>query len=118
MKVLQFAFDTREESDYLPHNYGYNSVVYTGTHDNHTAMGWFENVKKEDFYYAVKYLKLNYDEGLNWGFIRGAWSSVSYLAIAPMQDFWVWEMKRVLMCLLPLEATGTGGLKKKTLLMS
>ena len=87
MKVLQFAFDTREESDYLPHNYNDNCVVYTGTHDNHTAMGWFENVPKDDFIYAVKYLKLNYDEGLNWGLIRGAWSSIAYLAIAPMQDF-------------------------------
>ncbi len=87
MKVLQFAFDSREESDYLPHNYDKNCVVYTGTHDNHTAMGWFENVPKEDFNYAIKYLKLNYDEGLNWGFIRGAWSSTAYLAIAPIQDF-------------------------------
>ncbi len=87
MKVLQFAFDSREESDYLPHNYDKNCVVYTGTHDNHTAMGWFDNVSKQDFIYAVNYLKLNYDEGLNWGFIRGAWSSVAYLAIAPLQDF-------------------------------
>jgi len=112
MKVLQFAFDTREESDYLPHNYNNNCVVYTGTHDNHTAMGWFENIPKYDFDYAVKYLKLNYDEGLNWGFIRGAWSSVAYLALAPMQDFlgltdesrtnipstiggnWTWRMRK------------------------
>ncbi len=87
MKVLQFAFDTREESDYLPHNYVKNSVVYTGTHDNHTAVGWFENVPKEDLNYAIKYLKLNYDEGFNWGLIRGAWSSVANLAVAPIQDF-------------------------------
>ncbi|QNO15469.1 4-alpha-glucanotransferase [Alkalicella caledoniensis] len=87
MKVLQFAFDSREESDYLPHNYNNNCVVYTGTHDNHTAMGWFENVPKEDKKYAIDYLKLNYDEGFNWGFLRGAWSSVAYLAVAPMQDF-------------------------------
>lgn len=87
MKVLQFAFDAREESDYLPHNYNRNCVVYTGTHDNHTIMGWFENIPKGDFEYAVNYLKLNYDEGFNWGYIRGAWSSVAYLAVAPMQDF-------------------------------
>jgi len=87
MKVLQFAFDPREESDYLPHNYNQNSVVYTGTHDNETTAGWFDSIDKESFLYTVKYLKLNYDEGLHWGFIRGAWSSVSNLAVAPMQDF-------------------------------
>ncbi|HKK96106.1 MAG TPA: 4-alpha-glucanotransferase [Anaerovoracaceae bacterium] len=87
MKVLQFAFDPREESDYLPHNYNQNSVVYTGTHDNETTVGWFDSIAKEDFLYAVRYLKLNYDEGLHWGFVRGAWSSVSNLAVAPMQDF-------------------------------
>ena len=87
MKVLQFAFDPREVSDYLPHNYSQNSVVYTGTHDNETSVGWFDSIPKEDFLYTVRYLKLNYDEGLHWGFIRGAWSSVSNLAVAPMQDF-------------------------------
>lgn len=87
MKVLQFAFDVREESDYLPHNYSQNCVVYTGTHDNETTVGWFDTIPKEDFLYTVRYMKLNYDEGLHWGFIRGAWSSVANLAIAPMQDF-------------------------------
>jgi 4-alpha-glucanotransferase len=87
MKVLQFAFDTREESDYLPHNYDKNCVVYTGTHDNDTVNGWIENARKEDVKFAIKYLKLNEEEGYNWGFIRGAWSSVGNLAIAQMQDF-------------------------------
>lgn len=88
MKVLQFAFDTREESDYLPHNYNKNCVVYTGTHDNDTFVGWFkESGNKEDVEHAIEYLKLNEDEGYNWGFIRGAWSSVGDLAIAPIQDF-------------------------------
>lgn len=87
MKVLQFAFDTREESDYLPHNYDKNCVVYTGTHDNDTADGWFENANKDDVELSIKYLNLNKDEGYNWGFIRGAWSSVANLAIAQMQDF-------------------------------
>lgn len=112
MKVLQFAFDTREESDYLPHNYTKNSVVYTGTHDNETTTSWIYNIPKDEFHLAVKYLKLNFDEGLTWGMIRGAWSSVSYLAIAPMQDFleldnnarmntpstlgnnWIWRMDK------------------------
>ena len=49
MKVLQFAFDTREESDYLPHNYTKNCIVYTGTHDNDTVMGWMDTTgNKED----------------------------------------------------------------------
>ena len=87
MKVLQFAFDTREESDYLPHNYEKNCVVYTGTHDNDTSNGWFQSAETDDVNNAIKYLGLNEEEGYNWGFIRGAWSSVASLAIAQMQDF-------------------------------
>ena len=88
MKVLQFAFDSREDNDYLPHNYDKNCIVYTGTHDNDTFRGWFEETGgTEDIKNAIEYLKLNKEEGYNWGFIRGAWSSVAKLAIAPMQDF-------------------------------
>ncbi len=87
MKVLQFAFDSREESDYLPHNYEKNCVVYTGTHDNYTVNGWFKNTNKADVDYAVRYLNLSEKEGYNWGFIRGALSSVGSLAIAQMQDY-------------------------------
>lgn len=87
MKVLQFAFDTREESDYLPHNYDKNCVVYTGTHDNETVDGWLKNTKKSDVDFAIRYLKLNHEEGYNWGFIRAALSSVGNLAIAQMQDY-------------------------------
>ena len=87
MKVLQFAFDAREESDYLPHNYDQNCIVYTGTHDNDTVCGWFSTAAKTDVDYAIQYLKLTKEEGYNWGFIRGAWSSVGNIAIAQMQDF-------------------------------
>lgn len=87
MKVLQFAFDPDEESSYLPHHMTQNAVVYTGTHDNQTIAGWLDSIPKREFMNAVNYLKLNYDEGLNWGMIRGAWSSTANLAIAPMQDF-------------------------------
>jgi 4-alpha-glucanotransferase len=87
MKVLQFAFDSREESDYLPHNYNSHCIVYTGTHDNDTVMGWFESANKEDVAMAIDYLALSKEEGYHWGFIRGAWSSVAETAIAPMQDF-------------------------------
>ncbi|MBF4692902.1 4-alpha-glucanotransferase [Fusibacter ferrireducens] len=87
MKVLEFAFDTREESDYLPHNFEKECVAYTGTHDNDTIMGWMSNVIKSDRDFAIEYLKLDKHEGYNWGFIRGIWSSTAYLAIAQMQDF-------------------------------
>lgn len=88
MKVLQFAFSKDYESQYVPHNHIKNCVVYTGTHDNDTFLGWFQDEKnKGDVEYAKEYLKLSEEEGYNWGFIRGAWSSVAVLAIAPMQDF-------------------------------
>ena len=86
MKVLQFAFDPREESDYLPHNYQSHSVVYTGTHDNDTVMGWMRTAPKDSVKFAKKYLNLTHKEGYNWGMMRGAWASVSDLAVVPMQD--------------------------------
>lgn len=87
MKVLQFAFDSREESDYLPHNYGKNCVVYTGTHDNATLTEWFETAPKDDVAFAIKYFKLTEEEGYNWGFIRQTYMTVANLAVVPMQDF-------------------------------
>lgn len=86
MKVIQFAFDSREDSDYLPHNYIRHCVVYTGTHDNDTTMGWFKSAPKESVKFAKKYLNLTKEEGYNWGMMRAAWSSVADLAIVPMQD--------------------------------
>ncbi|QQK07180.1 4-alpha-glucanotransferase [Miniphocaeibacter halophilus] len=87
MKILQFAFSPYDESDYLPHNVERNWVMYTGTHDNETLTSWLENSPKETIDYAVDYLKLNKEEGYEWGLIRGVWSSVANLAIAQMQDF-------------------------------
>lgn len=87
MKVLQFAFDSKEESDHLPHNHDKNTVVYTGTHDNPTVVSWGKTVAREDLQYAMDYLNICEGEGLNWAFIRGAWSSPAYLAIGPIQDF-------------------------------
>ena len=87
MKVLQFAFNPNEKSEHAPHRFDKNCVVYTSTHDNHTIMGWFDTLPKDIFEYTVNYFKLNYDEGLNWGVIRGAWASTANLAIAPIQDF-------------------------------
>ena len=87
MKVLQFAFDSREESDYLPHTYPVNSVCYTGTHDNMTAIQWLQEAAPEDVALAKAYLGLNEEEGFVWGMIRGVMSSVSRLCVIPMQDY-------------------------------
>ena len=86
MKVIQFAFDTREDSDYLPHNYHQHCVVYTGTHDNDTVMGWMESAPEEAIKNAKAYLNLTEEEGYNWGMMRAAWSSVADMAVVPMQD--------------------------------
>ena len=89
MKVMEFAFDTREPSakDYLPHCYPSNSVVYSGTHDNLTLKQWFDETCEEDVQNAIGYLGLNEQEGYVWGVIRGAMSSVSDLCIIQMQDY-------------------------------
>jgi len=115
MKVLEFAFDSREDSDYLPHNYEKNTVVYTGTHDNETIVGWFKSMKKEDRQMAYDYLgvdEFESDKAIAWAFIRLALGSVSNLCVIPMQDYlalgsearintpatlggnWVWRMKK------------------------
>ena len=87
MKVLEFAFDSREDSDYLPHLYPVDSVCYTGTHDNVTLKQWFDEASPEDAAYARAYLGLNTEEGFVWGMIRGAMSSVSRLCVVQMQDY-------------------------------
>jgi len=86
MKLLQFAFDTRDGGAYRPHSYIANSVAYTGTHDNEPVMGWFKNAKKADVKRTVTYFNLTKREGYNWGMMRGVWSSVSDLAIVQAQD--------------------------------
>ena len=87
MKILQFAFDSREESDYLPHNYDRNCVVYTGTHDNDTTRSWYENLPKRDKDFARRYMDIRSKKDVPWIFIRGALSSVADTAIIPMQDY-------------------------------
>ena len=86
MKVLEFAFDSREPGDYLPHNYGRNSVCYIGTHDNETAMQWRDSANPADIAFAKRYLGLNDEEGFTWGLIRGGMSSVADLFVMQMQD--------------------------------
>ncbi|MEG1847212.1 MAG: 4-alpha-glucanotransferase [Lachnospiraceae bacterium] len=112
MKILQFAFDSREESDYLPHNYVRNSVVYTGTHDNDTTVSWYQKLDKADKKLAKTYLDIQDDTHVTWTFIKAALASVSETAIIPMQDYlelddtarintpstlgnnWKWRMKK------------------------
>ena len=86
MKILEFAFDSREPSDYLPHTYPANSVCYTGTHDNMTMRQWFDTATPEAIAYATEYMTLSEAEGLVWGVIRTAMASISDLCITPMQD--------------------------------
>jgi len=88
MKVLEFGFDSRDESgsDYLPYQCHRNSVVYTGTHDNDTIIGWLNTMDPADADYAKRYLRLTEEEGWNWGMMREAWATQSDLAIMQMQD--------------------------------
>ena len=87
MKVLQFAFDSRDTgSDYLPHCYTPHCVVYAGTHDNNTIQGWMASAPRKDVAFAKEYLRLNTREGYHWGMMRAAWASPAGLAIMQMQD--------------------------------
>lgn len=87
MKVMQFAFDSRESADYMPHTYPVNSVCYSGTHDNMTFAQWFQEAAPEDIAMAADYLGLNREEGFVRGVIRGCMGSVSKLCIIQMQDY-------------------------------
>ena len=111
MKVLQFAFDPKGDSIYLPHNYDKNAVVYTGTHDNNTIKGWFKSISEEERNLCKRYSDMK-NENDNWRFIRLAISSVANLAILQIQDIlnlgeearinipstlgcnWKWRMKK------------------------
>ena len=88
MKVLEFGFDSRDGSGsvYLPHHYPRNSVVYVGTHDNDTALGWLASITPEDAAYARAYLRLNDPDGANWGMMRAAWASTADTAVVQVQD--------------------------------
>ncbi len=87
MKVLQFAFDSREESDYLPHNYPHNCVVYTGTHDNDTTKNWYDTLNTKDKDFANQYLDIQSTDEACFKMIRAALSSVADTAVIPMQDY-------------------------------
>lgn len=86
MKILQFAFDSDLDNDYLPHNYSENCVVYTGTHDNETTLGWYKNSPESRKKLIKTYLqKDNFD--ICSEMVELAWRSPANTAIAPLQDF-------------------------------
>ncbi|WP_300382817.1 4-alpha-glucanotransferase [Clostridium sp.] len=111
MKVLQFAFDPEGNSEYLPHNYDKNVVVYTGTHDNDTIKGWFNSISEDEREFCKKYTGMKDDDD-NWTFIKCAISSIAETSILQMQDIlnldkdarinipstlgnnWRWRMKK------------------------
>ena len=85
MKILQFAFDSKEENNYLPYTYHENCIVYTGTHDNNTTVGWYKNISADDKEFVKKYCG-SLSKGIAKTFINMAWKSVANIAIAPLQD--------------------------------
>ena len=86
MKIMQFAFDSREPGNYLPYTYPRNSVVYTGTHDNVTAEGWRQSASAEDVAYACRYLRCA-PEDLTESMICACLSCVSDMAVIPLADW-------------------------------
>jgi 4-alpha-glucanotransferase len=86
MKIFQFAFANTPADPFLPHNYPHNCVAYTGTHDNDTAIGWYESAPEEERDFYRRYVGRS-GEDVSWDMIRAVWSSVSMFAIAPLQDF-------------------------------
>src|SRR5271169_3114539 len=87
-RVLQFAFDGKSDNPHLPNNYAHNTVVYTGTHDNPTTRGWFEELPAQQRQCLLDYLKRPSGEGCEAAsiLINLAWSSAAALAMAPLQD--------------------------------
>jgi len=89
MKVLQFAFDESEDSEYLPHKYTENCVVYTGTHDNETSEGWYAAIDEREKAFVNDYL--GYDpqdrERFSMRFARVAMASNAKLCVIPLQDY-------------------------------
>lgn len=85
MKILQFAFEGGAQNPYLPHNHEAASVVYTGTHDNDTTLGWFNALHDDIKARIYDYFGMPH-EAMPWPLIRAAFASVSQLAVVPMQD--------------------------------
>lgn len=92
MKILQFAFDSGPKNPYLPHNHLPNSVVYTGTHDNNTSLGWWKSLPAEGKQQVKDYL-LRPCRDMPWPLIETALASVAKLAVIPLQDLFGLDSK-------------------------
>jgi 4-alpha-glucanotransferase len=86
MRVMQFGFGDPGAHYHLPHRFEANCVVYTGTHDNDTTLGWWKSLAREDERRDVRAYLGDPADGMNWGLIRAAYSSVAQWAIVPLQD--------------------------------
>ncbi|MBN1889655.1 MAG: 4-alpha-glucanotransferase [Thermoflexales bacterium] len=85
MKVLSFAFGGDPDDIFLPHNYSANYVVYTSTHDNDTARGWYDKASEKERDFCRRYLARD-GHDISWDTIRLAWSSVAKWAVTQLQD--------------------------------
>lgn len=85
MKILQFAFSDDESNEFLPHHYPDQCVVYTGTHDNDTTIGWYQTAPAEERAFARRYLGVE-GRDIAWDLIEAAWKSRAAYAVAPLQD--------------------------------
>ncbi|HEV3447783.1 MAG TPA: 4-alpha-glucanotransferase [Gemmataceae bacterium] len=85
MRVLQFAFGGATEDRFLPHNFERHTVVYTGTHDNETTVGWYRSIQEHERRFLHRYLGRD-GHDVAWDLMRLAWSSVADYALAPLQD--------------------------------
>lgn len=87
MKILQFGFDIKSDSEYLPHNYPKNCVVYPGTHDNMTVLSWFNDLTEEEKWFVRNYLDIKDDYFIADKMVRACLASVADTAIIQMQDY-------------------------------
>lgn len=85
MKILQFAFGGTAEAAFLPHNHVRECVVYTGTHDNDTAVGWWNSATESEKHFTRQYLNTD-GHDIAWDLIRATWASVANTAMTTMQD--------------------------------
>lgn len=85
MKILQFAFGGERNSNFLPHNFSPNCVVYTGTHDNETTVGWYHNANEDERDHVRRYLSIS-GHDIAWNLIRMAHRSVADMSVIMLQD--------------------------------
>ncbi len=85
MRILHFAFGDGPQNRFLPHNYEPNTLVYTGTHDNNTSVGWYQTTSENEKDHVRRYLGRDGSD-IAWDLIRLAWSSVANYAVTPLQD--------------------------------